>query len=404
MSKYIFDLKKDNANFFSNKQCLQLVNNYKDFKLFYKLPFELYKNDKYWVVPFWFGFKDFFKTKNPFWSHAECKLFILKKNNIIIGRIAAIIDYKYCEITGKKIGFFGFFECIQDFKCAKALFQAAQNWLFSKKMDIMRGPIDGRIDIGCGFLFSGFDSSPSILSTYSPSYYIAFAEKFGMQKARDQILYYIDLKKPIPKKLEEKARQCATTGVTIRPFNRLRTKKELKWWIKLFLETFSRHWGFVPVSENEVKTRFGIKQLRWFADSKLFLFAEFNGLPVAYLWSTPEYNQIFQKMNGRLGPFQILYFLFKKNQIKTGKLHLIGIKKEYREQNIGSYLNYKVLIEMKNRGYIGAEVGWIDEKNNISHKTIAITGASPYKKHRVFEKKIKYTENGGHDLLKKIQN
>jgi ribosomal protein S18 acetylase RimI-like enzyme len=123
-------------------------------------------------------------------------------------------------------------------------------------------------------------------------------------------------------------------------------------------------------------------------DSRLFLVAEIEGSPIAYIWSTPDYNQIFLKMNGRLGPFQIFQFLCKKQQINTGKLHLIGIKKEFRNRNIGSLLNYKILIEMKNRGYIGAEVGWIDEENATAHTTIAITGATLYKKHRVFEKDL----------------
>ena len=312
----------------------------------------------------------------------------LRKNNKVIGRIAAIIDSKYCETVGEKIGYFGFFECIQDFESANALLQTAQDWLLSKKMKIMRGPIDGRIDIGCGFFYTGHNSRPCVLSTYSPLYYVTYAEKFGMKKVRDQLFYYIDLTKPIPKQLEEKARQCLLSGVKVRSFNRLRTQKELKWWVKLFLETFSDHWGYVPVPEDEVKTRFGVKQLRWFVDSHLFLVAEIKGSPIAYIWSTPDYNQIFQKMNGRLGPFQILLFLCKKRQINVGKLHFIGIKKEFRNLDIGSLLNYKILIEMKNRGYIGAEVGWIDEENTIAHTTIAITGATLYKTHRVFEKKL----------------
>jgi ribosomal protein S18 acetylase RimI-like enzyme len=217
---------------------------------------------------------------------------------------------------------------------------------------------------------------------------VTYVEKFGMKKVKDQLSYYIDLTKPIPKKLEEKARQSALSGVTVRSFNRLRTQKELKWWVYLFLETFSEHWGYVPVSVEEVKTRFGVKQLRWFVDSHLFLIAEINGTPIAFIWSTPDYNQIFQKMNGRLGPCQILEFLGKKKQITVGKLHFIGIKSEFRNQNIGSLLNYQILVEMKNRGYLCAEVGWIDEENKIAQTTIAITGATLYKIHRVFEKNL----------------
>ena len=156
----------------------------------------------------------------------------------------------------------------------------------------------------------------------------------------------------------------------------------------LFLETFAGQWGYVPVSAKEVKSRFGVKQIRWFVDSKLFLIAEYKGSPIAYIWSTPEYNQIFKNLNGRLGPFQLLKILLIRNRINKGKLHFISIKKEFRDKNIGSFLNYETLVEMKRRGYIGAEVGIIDEQNTIAHSTIAKTGAKKYKRYCVFEKII----------------
>ena len=372
---------KDNINILT-------VTSKKDLKKFYRVPWEIYKNDKNWVPPFWTEFKAFFKKNNPFWSHAESKLFIIKKNGENVGRIAAIIDHKYIETLGKKIGFFGFFECINDFDCAKKLLNNAQEWLSSKGMNVMRGPINGRIDVGCGFLETGFNSRPSLLSSYSPPYYLKFADRYGMKKARDQLLYYIDLKKSIPKKLEEKAKKCIDSGFKVRRFNRIRTNKELNLWVDLFLETFSEHWGFIPAKREEVKMRFGVKHLRWIVDSKLFLIAEYKGSPVAYIWSTPDYNQVFQKLNGKLGPLELIKFLFMKRYINKGKLPLIGIKKEYRDRNIASYLNYLTLVEMKKRGYIGAEVGWIDEKNKSANATISITGAKLYKKSRVFDKDI----------------
>jgi len=388
---YIFEESDYEKRRVTDNLDIETVTKFKDFERFYNFPFDLYKDDPNWVAPFFNELRDFFKKKNPFWNHSKCKLFIAKTNNNIVGRIAAIIDYKYCETVGEKIGYFGFFECIQDFTYAEALLQSAEDWLVLKKMNVMRGPINGRIDIGCGFLHTGFDSPPTLLSSYSPSYYISFAEKFDMKKARDLLSYYIDLKKPIPIKLKEKALKCSASGIKIRQFDRLQTKKELKWWIDLFLQTIASHWGYVPVSHEEVKSRFGVKQLRWIVDPKLFLIAEFNSEPVAYIWSTPDFNQIFQKMNGRLGLIQILQFFLKKHRIKIGKLHFIGIKKEFRNQNIGSCLNYKTLLEMKNRGFTGAEVGLIDEGNSVAHTTIAITGAKVYKKYRVFEKKLQHT-------------
>jgi len=340
------------------------------------------------VAPFWNELKGFFKKKNPFWSHAECQLFIARKQGKVIGRIAAIIDHAYCPVVGEKIGYFGFFECIDNYQCAQALFQVTQDWLVSKNMKIMRGPIDGRIDVGCGFLYTGFDSTPSVLSTYSPAYYLSFAEKYGMKKSRDFFHYSIDLTKPLPKELEKKAQQCLSLGIQIRPFNRLRAGRELKWWVPLFLETFSDHWGFVPVSSKEVYTRFGVRNLRWFVDPRLFLVAESNDEPVAYLWSTPDYNSVFQTLHGKLGPSEAIRFLLTQRRINTGKLHFVGIRKDFRHHHIASLLNYKALLEMKNRGYVHAEVGYMDEHNTIAHTTIALTGATVYKKHRVFEKDL----------------
>lgn len=388
-SHYIFETNTyEQSRLFPGEIHIEPVMNRKDFTLFYQVPFQVYHQDPYWVAPFWREYKDFFNTKNPFWLHATSSLFLAKKNNVVIGRIAAIIDDAFCQMTGEKIGYFGFFECMDDYECAHALFSTSQEWLVKKDMKVMRGPIDGRVDVGCGFLLSGFNVRPSILSTYKPPYYLSFAEKFGMKKSRDLLLYHFDLTQPIPINLQKKAEECKASGIHIRPFRRLRTRKELQWWVKLFLQTFSDHWGYVPVPEEEVTTRFGVKQLRWFVDPRLFLIAEYQGTPVAYLWSTPDYNQLFQKMNGRLGPLQALRFLLTQGKITTGKLHFIGIKKELRHNMIGSLLNYEVFTEMKRRGYSGAEIGWIDENNEAAHKTMAVTGATVSKIYRVFEKNI----------------
>jgi ribosomal protein S18 acetylase RimI-like enzyme len=386
---YIFEAHETKATRkFTKNTSIEQVTTFDEFKTFYRAPFRVYQDDRLWVAPFWQEHRDFFRTKNPFWSHAECGLYVARKNNEVVGRIAAIIDHSYSETAGSKVGYFGFFECIDDFDTASALWSTAEDWLCSKDMTIMRGPIDGRIDVGCGFLYEGFHLRPTVLSSYTPSYYILLAEKYGMTKARDFFHYYIDLTKPIPDLLKEKAERCAASGVMIRPFRRLHTNKELAWWIPLFLETFSDHWGYVPVSKEEVMTRFGVKQLRWIVDPRLFVVAEVEGEPVAYLWATPDFNQLFRSMNGRLGPLQYLQVLFLMHRITIGKLHFIGIKKECRHRHVASYLNYEVLVEMQNRGYKGVEVGWIDEMNMHAHQTIALTGATLYKKHRVFEKPL----------------
>ncbi|MFH1100765.1 MAG: hypothetical protein V1726_01855 [Methanobacteriota archaeon] len=367
---------------------ISTVTTTQDFKEFYRVPWQIYKSDPYWIPPLWRELKDFFTSTNPFWRHGQAQLYIAYENNVPVGRIVAIIDQLFIEKEKKPIGYFGFFECCNQYPIATALFQAAETWLKSKKITTIRGPINGRIDIGCGFLYQGFDSSPSILETYSPAYYTEYAETYGFQKCKDLVSYYLDLTNPIPPKVEETAKQVEKKGIQIRGFHRLRSRQEIDWWIPLMMQEFANHWGYVPVSEEEVRTRFGIKQARWFVDSKLFLIAEAQGEPISFKWSTPDYNQVFKTLNGKLGLVGTLKFFFRKHTITRGTFNFVGIKKLYRSQGIGTFMNYYTMLEMKRRGYTGAECGWIDEENIASRRAIEKIGAKLVKIFRVYEKTI----------------
>ena len=157
----------------------------------------------------------------------------------------------------------------------------------------------------------------------------------------------------------------------------------------MMMKAFSFHWGYVNVPEEEVKTRFGVKQIRWIADPGLFLVAESpEGEPIAFKWTTPDFNQPIKKLNGKLGIVGYLKFFYYTTKINRGRLNFIGIKKEWQGKNLGSAMNYWTMLEMKKRNYSGAECGWIDEKNIASQRTIEKTGAKLYKKYRVYEVSI----------------
>ena len=92
----------------SRKITVRPVETEGDLKLFYKVPFEIYKDIPQWVPPFWFEFKEFFDKRNPFWKHAKYRMFLVYSNHILCGRIAAVIDDLYCKTYQEKTGFFGF--------------------------------------------------------------------------------------------------------------------------------------------------------------------------------------------------------------------------------------------------------------------------------------------------------
>ena len=61
------------------------------------------------------------REKNPFFEHAEAEYFLAERDGEVVGRIAAISNRLHNETHGDRVGFFGFFECVDDQAVADAL-------------------------------------------------------------------------------------------------------------------------------------------------------------------------------------------------------------------------------------------------------------------------------------------
>ena len=101
-----------------------------DLKSFIRFPWTIYRGNAAWVPPLVADQGKFFDRKqNPFFEHARAQYFLARRDNEVVGRIAAHVDDKHNEFHGEKCGFFGFFESIEDQGVANALFDAAKAWI-----------------------------------------------------------------------------------------------------------------------------------------------------------------------------------------------------------------------------------------------------------------------------------
>ena len=76
---------------------------------FINFPFELYKNDPYWVGELKADTKHLLRRDHIFWTHGERALFMAYKDEKPVGRIMALINRAHNEYQKENIGFFGFF-------------------------------------------------------------------------------------------------------------------------------------------------------------------------------------------------------------------------------------------------------------------------------------------------------
>src|SRR5690349_12887850 len=106
------------------------VTSRKDLKKFVKVPFHVHRDHPEWVPPLIMDRMEFLnRDKNPYFDHAEVKLWIAEKDGQPVGRVSAQIDENWDKYRGGNDAQFGFFETINDQEVATALLDTGSEWL-----------------------------------------------------------------------------------------------------------------------------------------------------------------------------------------------------------------------------------------------------------------------------------
>jgi len=370
-----------------SRQELQVeeVKNHQDLMTFIRFPWEIYKGDPYWVPPL---IKDQllkFSPKHPFHSHAEMILFLAYRGGKIVGRIAGIIDHNYIEFHQEKVGFFGFLESISDVEVTGILLSRVAGWLKGHGMEKMAGPMNPSTNDECGLLVNGFDAPPCLMMPYNPPYYPNLLEGFGLKKAMDLYAYWLaqsffllDRLDRITERLRKREPQLHVRPINLRDFD-----NELKIVKGIYNQAWSKNWGFVPLTEEEINLL--AKELKSLVVSDLVLFAYRGEEPVGFSVSLPDYNQVLKHLNGKIGLLGGLKFLYYSRKIETIRVMLLGVKQTFQKKGVEGLLYIETFKRGIRKGYYQAECSWILEENVLMQHGIEAMGGKRYKCYRVYE-------------------
>lgn len=361
--------------------------------LFINLEWELNKNTPNWISPLRMERKKILDTrKNPFYQHAEIALFLAYKDESPVGRIAAITNENHNKFQNDNAGFWGFFECINDQQVADALFNAAAGWLKARGKDNMLGPMNPSTNDEAGLLIDGFDTPPYMMMTHNPAYYQSLVENFGQTKAKDLYAWFSTTDNAL-KNTTEKVQRVASKilkkyNISIRNLRIKDLDEEIKIIKDVYNNAWSRNWGFVPFTDDEINAL--AADLKPIADEELLLIAEKDGLPIAFSLTLPNINEVLQGIpSGRLLPTGIFKLLFGLKKIRTVRVIVLGVKLEYQFTGLGSVFYIETIKRAKKRGYTGGEMSWILEDNHAMNKAIESFGSSLYKTYRVYNYPLK---------------
>jgi GNAT superfamily N-acetyltransferase len=356
-------------------------------KQFITLPWKIYRGNPYWVPPLISEEKKLLSPgSNPFWDHAERELFIAFRGDQAVGRIAAILDRDFISYHNEQTGYFGFFECLDDREAARALFSAAEAWLKDRGLKKMIGPLNPSTNATCGLLLEGYDSPPKLMMPYTLPYYHPLLEGCGLAKARDLLAFHI----PVPEKMNQRLEKIAVVlkkrGLNVRNIRMKEFHQELKLVREIYNSAWSENWGFVPITEAEIEHM--AKELKPLVVPELVFFAEYKGKPVGFYLVLPDYNQVIKKMNGKMGPLQIITFLLGRRKITDIRLMMAGIEEEYRKKGLDGLLYLESARAARDLGYKDSEISWLLEDNLLVIRATEMMGGTLSKKYRIYQKSI----------------
>ena len=159
---------------------IKTVSTKKDFKIFARFGNKLYKGNPYYVPSMpWDDLNTFDKEKNGAFEFSDAEFYLAYKDGNLVGRVAAIVNYKANEAWKVDQVRFGWIDFIDDLEVSKALLDAVVAFGKARGMKQIVGPL-GFTDFDPeGMLVEGFDRVSTMALIYNYPYYPEHLKKLG---------------------------------------------------------------------------------------------------------------------------------------------------------------------------------------------------------------------------------
>jgi len=353
-------------------------------------PWMVYRGDKNWVPPI---IKDREKQLDPdrnrFFQVADVALFAAQRGGRMVGTIAVFIDHRFNDYLKQKVGFFGFFEVLNDYEAAEALLRAAREWVQQRGMTELRGPINFHRDRERGLLVAGADCPPPMLCAHTPPYYKEFVERFGMVKHADDLARRVlvgNLLGPdgsLPPRLARLQKVAQRRAhMTVRHARLEDWDNEVRRVRELYDATIGQMPDHIPWSEEDIAAF--ARELRPVVDPDFALFGEVEGKTVGCAIAFPDFNQVLIHLNGSLDGWRKLLAWWHMRRINILSFKIAGVLEEYQGLGIEALLLLEIAKAGMSRGYRWVDLSLNAEENDKVAALAQHFGAEEYKRYRIY--------------------
>ncbi|MGB0146223.1 MAG: GTP cyclohydrolase [Flavobacteriaceae bacterium] len=333
------------------------VDSKEDLKKFVMFPFELYRNDPYWVPPMIAEeMETLDREKNPVFINADAEYFLALKNGKIVGRIAVIINR--IEVTQQKKPKlrFGWFDVIDDLEVTRKLLDKAKEIGRKNNLEYMEGPVGFTNMEKAGVLTMGYDQRSTMITWYHYPYYAEHFEALGMNKQATWVEFKMDiLPKSTDKVIKFSKLIAERYNLSVLKF---KNKNEILPYVDRMFEllnhTYSSLQTFVPIQPYQVD-HYKEKYFKFIRPEYITCVQDENKELVAFAIVMPSFSRALQKAKGRLWPFGWFHILKAQYINDTAAFYLIGIHPEYQGKGVTAIVFQEIQNLFNRKGIVYGE-------------------------------------------------
>lgn len=337
-----------------------------ELKEFVELPFELYRDNPYWVPPIKSEERNaLLPQKNPAMRGCDTILWIARKEGKCVGRLAGIIHHKHNEKTGEKMARFSRAEFIDDTEVVDTLFAQAEKWAKANGAGAIHGPLGFSNLDHQGMLVEGFDYLPSVVSEYHLPYYQEHMERLGYSKEMDWIEFRLSLAGfTLPDKAV-RINDMVKRRYGLKVVN-FKTRKELHEYGQRVFEILNSAFRdlFSVVEFNKETSSYYLNKYIPLLNPKFVkMIEDGEGKIAGFIIALPSLSRALQKANGKVFPFGFYHIRKALKNPTECDLLLTGVHPDWQGKGMVSLLFSELLQELIGSGIQHLETTGMLETN-----------------------------------------
>lgn len=328
------------------------VKSAKEMMAFITFPMELYKNNKNFVPPLIAEEKEIWNPRhNPALQYSEARLFLAYRDQKIVGRTAAIINFKEKEELGIDKVRFGWIDFIDDPEVSQVLIEKIKDFARKKNIPKIEGPMGFTNLDKSGVLTKGFDRLATMIGIYNAPYYAEHFEKSGLEKEKEWVEYELVFPEQLPEKI------IRFNDLILQKYQlkvlKFNSKKEILPYVepmfKLLDETYRHLSSYTPITDEQIHT-YRDKYFKFIDKDYIVAITDSQGKLISFAITMPSYSKALQKANGRLFPFGWWHLLQAGKRNDRANFYLIGIHPDYQKRGITSVIFKEIYEVFKQKG------------------------------------------------------